>query len=256
VQSVERALMILEVLGATPRGLTLSEIARTISLSKSATLALLRTLAERDFVAQSNAGRGPRYRLGLSLARLGDEVLTQGGLLEPAIPVLERLTRATGRTSRVGVLDNGYVVIIGRVDGPGFIQVQSHVGRREFAHCSALGKALLSRLPDEEIVQIVNRIGLPSRTQTTITGLDALLEDIRRARETGFALDDEEDNVGVFCIGAPVFDYRDACVAAISITDIKIASNGVSIADLAASVLQHAKELSAVLGAPVTSPAL
>lgn len=252
MRSVERALLILELLASTSRGLTLSEIARAIALSKSATLALLRTLAERDFVAHGNAGEGPRYRLGMALARLGDEVLTQSGLLEPALPILERLTAETGRTSRVGVLDNGYVVIIGRINGPGFIQVQSHVGRRELAHCSALGKALLSQLPEAEVVKIVNRIGLPARTQKTITDPDTLLDDIRHARETGFALDDEEDNPGVFCVGAPVFDYRDTCVAAISITDIKVASDGGPLVDLADSVVQHAKELSAVLGAPAS----
>ena len=170
VRSVERALDALDVLGeADANGLRLSEIARSLDTSKSTALAVLRTLAARGFVAELGEGRGRRYRLGLTLARLGDQVLEQIDLLDVALPSLRAMTEETGWTSRLGVLDEDYAVMIGRVDGPGIIRFQSNLARLELPHCSAIGKALLSHLPEESVRTIVARTGLPPRTATTIT---------------------------------------------------------------------------------------
>jgi IclR family acetate operon transcriptional repressor len=251
VQSVERALLAFAALAeAGPGGLTLSEVSRELHVSKSTALSLLRTLTDYDFVSHGGGDSGARYRLGLALARLGDQVLAQTGLLDVSLPVLRRLTEESGRTSRLGVLDDGYVVVVGRIDGPGFIQVQSHVGRRELPHCSALGKAILSRLPEASVREIAARIGLASRTPSTLTDVEALLDELRLARERGYALDNEEDSLGVFCVGAPLLDHRGACVGAISVTDVKLTAGEAPFDGIAAIVLRHAHELSAQLGAP------
>ena len=132
------------------------------------------------------------------------------------------MTGETGWTSRVGVLDGTYAVMVGRVDGPGIIRFQSNLAGRELPHCSAIGKALLSHLPDDGVRTIVARTGLPARTATTITDVDELLRELERVREQGFAVDDEEDSDGVVCVGASVVDHRRACVAAISLTGLKL----------------------------------
>lgn len=249
VQSVDRALTALDYLAdARPEGVTLSDVSRRLGTSKSTALSLLRTLAERGFVAIRDDGDGPRYRLGLALARLGDRVLAQTGLLDVALPVLRTLTEETQRTSRVAVLDDGYVVAIGHVAGPGFIQVQSHLGRRELPHCSALGKAILSQLPEDDVRRIVRRSGLPARTPRTITDFDDFLVELSATRGRGYALDDEEDSVGVFCIGAPVFDHRGACAGAISVTGVRLSSTPDLVTEVAAAVRRHANELSGLLG--------
>jgi IclR family transcriptional regulator, acetate operon repressor len=250
VQSVDRALTMLEALAeAGAGGLTLAEAGRRLGTSKSTALSLLRTLAGRGFVTLLDEGEGPRYRLGLALARLGDQVVAQTGLLEISLPVLRQLTAETGRTSRLGVLDDGYVVIIGRVAGLGFIQVQSHLGRRELPHCSALGKAILSQLPEETVREIANRVGMPRRTPRTITNVNELLAELANSRGCGYAVDDEEDSIGVFCVGAPVLDHRGVCVGAISVTDVRLSSGGDSVPQVAEIVVRHARELSALLGA-------
>jgi IclR family transcriptional regulator, acetate operon repressor len=250
VQSVDRALTMLEALAeAGAEGLTLAEAGRRLGTSKSTALSLLRTLAGRGFVTLLDEGERPRYRLGLALARLGDQVVAQTGLVEISLPVLRQLTAETGRTSRLGVLDDGYVVIIGRVPGPGFIQVQSHLGRRELPHCSALGKAILSQLPEATVREIAARVGMPGRTPRTITNVKRLLVELTDSRQRGYAVDDEEDSVGVFCVGAPVIDHRGACVGAISVTDVRLSSGGDSVPQIAAVVVQRALALSALLGA-------
>jgi IclR family acetate operon transcriptional repressor len=251
VQSVDRALTMLEVLAqAGPDGLTLSEASRRLGTSKSTALSLLRTLAARRFVALLDGGDGPRYRLGLALARLGDQVQAQTDLLEVSLPLLRRLTLETGCTSRLGVLDDGHIVAIGRIAGPGFIQVQGQVGRRELPHCSALGKAIVSQLPEASVREILARTGMPARTPRTITDVDGYLEELARARERGYAVDDEEDSTGVFCAGAPILDHRGACVGAISVSDVRLSSATSSLASIGATVARYARELSDALGSP------
>ena len=250
VRSVERALDVLDALAeADSLGLRLAELARRLDTSKSTVLAVLRTLAAHGYVAELGEGRGRRYRLGLTLARLGDQALGQVDLLEVALPSLQAMTDETGWTSRVGVLDDAYAVILGRVDGPGIIRFQSNLARRELPHCSAIGKALLSHLPEQQVRAIVARTGLPGRTATTITDVDQLLRELESVRTKEFAVDDEEDSEGVCCVGASVFDHRQECVAAISVTGLALTLPPGGIEALGAVVRRYAAEISLELGA-------
>lgn len=255
VRSVERALDVLEVLAeADSHGLRLSELASRLETSKSTVLAVLRTLTARGYVAEIGEGRARRYRLGLTLARLGDLVLGQIDLLDLALPSLRAMTAETGWTSRVGVLDEAFAVIIGRVDGPGIVRFQSNLARRELPHCSAIGKALLSHLPEERVRSIVARTGLPARTATTITDVEHLLRELDGVRAKAFAVDDEEDSEGVFCVGASVFDHNQSCVAAISLTGLKLTLPAGGIDGLGRVVRRYAAEISVKLGAvPATA---
>lgn len=253
VRSVERALDILELLAeAGEDGMRLAELARRLETSKSTALALLRTLTGRGFVAELGTGRGRRYGLGFSLARLGDQVLSQISLLDVALPSLRTMTAETGWTSRVGVLDEGYAVIIGRVDGPGIVRFQSNLARRELPHCSAIGKALLAHLPEERVRAIVKRTGLPRRTATTITDVEHLLRDLENVRARQFAVDDEEDSEGVFCVSAAVYGHRQDCVAAISLTGLKLTLPAGGMEELGKVVRRYAVEVSTGLGAVAT----
>ncbi len=254
VRSVERALELLDALAeADADGLGLAEIARALGISKSTALALLRTLSARGFVAEIGDGRARRYGLGLSLARLGDRVLSQISLLDVALPVLRTMTEETGWTSRVGVLDDAYAVMVGRVDGPGIVRFQSTLAQRELPHCSAIGKALLSHLPEERVRAIVKRTGLPRRTATTITDVDALLADLELVRSREYGVDDEEDNDGVICVGSSVYDHRGACAGAISLTGLKPTLPADGIDGLGQLVRRYAAEISAGLGAVTAS---
>jgi IclR family acetate operon transcriptional repressor len=250
VRSVERALDVLEVLGeADSNGVRLAELARRLDTSKSTVLAVLRTLTARGFVAELGEGRARRYRLGLALARLGDQVLGQFDLLDVALPSLQAMTDETGWTSRVGVLDEAFAVILGRVDGPGIIRFQSNLARRELPHCSAIGKALLSHLAEEDVRAIVARTGLPGRTATTITDVGHLLRELEGVRGKEYAVDDEEDSEGVCCVGSSVFDHRNACVAAISVTGLKLMLPAGGIDAMGQVVRRYAAEISTKLGA-------
>jgi IclR family acetate operon transcriptional repressor len=249
VRSVERALDALDVLvDAGQSGIRLTELAQRLEISKSTALALVRTLASRGFAAEVGSGRARRYTLGLALARLGDQALAQSELHELALPTLREMTDETGWTSRIGILDDGYAVILGRVDGPGVVRFRSNLARRELPHCSAIGKSLLSHLPEPEVRAIVERTGLPSRTPTTITDVGQLLDDLHAVKARGFAVDDEEDSVGVVCVGAAVYDHQRECVAAISLTGLKLNLPPGGVAALGAIVRRCSSEISLRLG--------
>src|ERR1700674_5337977 len=167
-QSLGRALDLLEAIGRHGReGARLSELAREQSLSKAATYAILQTLLAHGFVADLGSGTSRRYRLGLSLARLGDLAIANVALVDAALPVLHELTAELGLTSRVAILDDGYAVVVGRVDAPGAVRFDAALGRRELPHCSAVGKALLAMLPAEQARTILSRGKLPVRTPHT-----------------------------------------------------------------------------------------
>lgn len=249
VKSVDRAVDVLEALSvAGSDGLSVSDVARTLGLSKSAAFSILQTLRSRAFVADSGVGPTRRYRLGMALARLGDQVVSETGLRDVAMPVLRRLTAETGLTSRVAILDDGYAVAIGRVDGLGMIRIAPYLGRRELAHASGVGKAMLAGLSDARVRQIAGLVGLPSRTPNTITEVDDLIRELARVAERGYAVDDEEDTLGVLCLGASVWDFAGNCAGAISVTALKQEIRADSVADLGTTVRRYADELSALLG--------
>jgi IclR family acetate operon transcriptional repressor len=251
VKSVDRAVTALEGLAtAGPDGLTVSEIGKQLGTSKSTAFALMQTLLARGFVADSGEGASRRYRLGMALARLGDRVVSQIALRDVAMPILHELTDATGLTSRLAVMEEAWAVVIGRVDTPGAVRFTSHLGRRELPHSSGVGKALLATLPDRRVRDLVAITGLPHRTDKTLTDPELLLRDLAGARERGYAIDDEEDAEGVFCVGAAFTDHRGQAAGGISVTGLKLDLPAWRIHQLGETVRAHADRISTALGAP------
>jgi len=251
VQSLGRALDLLDLIaGQGTKGARLTDLARNLSISKAATHAMLQTLLSRDFVANVTVGPGRRYRLGLALADLGDQAIKNFSLADIAHPVLRDLTEAVGCTSRVAILNDGYAVVIGQADAPGAVRVDAALGQREMAHSSAVGKALLAALPAAQARAIAARSDLPQRTPHTITDVDALMDELDRVARRGYAIDDEEDSEGVFCVGTCIFDRSGAAAGAISFSSIKHASLASRLDGYIATLVELADRLSAQLGGP------
>jgi IclR family acetate operon transcriptional repressor len=163
VQSVERAFQLLEVLAAAgPDGATLTDLARSIGVSKSTAYAILQTMLGGGFVADVGAGLTRRYRLGMALARLGDVVVSQIALRDVALPVLRDLARETRLTARVAVLDEPYAVVIARADAPdSSVRFAANLGKREHLHSSAVGKAMLAAVGRDAARSILAAAGMP-----------------------------------------------------------------------------------------------
>lgn len=249
VQSLGRALDLVELIANRGKeGARLTDLARQLGMSKAAVYALLQTLLARGFLSDFAEGANRRYRLGLSLARLGDLAVANIALADVAMPELRKLTADLGMTSRLAILDEGYAVVVGRVDAPGSIRFDAALGRRELPHCSAVGKALFAALPQDEAQQILERTALPQRTPRTITTVAGLMKELALTAERGYAIDDEEDTEGVACIGSCVFGRNGQATGAISVTGLKPRDWHSRVGELAGRVQACASAVSRQLG--------
>jgi IclR family acetate operon transcriptional repressor len=158
------------------------------------------------------------------------------------------LSQKSGLTVRIAQNDNGYPIFVERIDGPGTVRFYTSLGLRELPHVSSVGKAILAELPDERIKAIAENSGLEARTSKTITTIPRLMSEIHKVRLLGYAVDDEEDAQGVFCVGAAFFDHSGQCAGGISTTGIKTNQSLESVQKLGELVLKHANQITEVLG--------
>jgi IclR family acetate operon transcriptional repressor len=247
VGSVAKAVRLIDIVAAaSPQGLTISELTRQTGMSKSATYGLARTLLDAGYLHASDPG--PRYSLGIAFVRLGDLAGRRLPLREIAAPVLAQLSRETGLTIRVAAVDEGYPIFVDRVDAVGAVRFHAPLGVRELPHTSAAGKAILAALPESEMERIAQECGLPRRTRKTITELPALRRDLEATRRRGYAVDDEEDFEGVFCVAAAFLDHTNRCAGALSATGIKVDLPGWRVEELGRLVRAKSDELTDLLG--------
>ena len=216
VKSLIKALNIVEHLGTTEGGSTLTEIGAKLRIGKSTVHRLLATLRDHDFVwFDPNSSR---YVLGARILQLSEQLSRHSILIRYGAPILSRLSQATDETCNLGVLDGTQVLYLVMKESSHPLQVSGQVGKRLHAHCTAIGKALLSGLTREEIVQLYGKKqNLAAPTSRSISTLSELCDHIDKVRKTGMAMDNEELYTGVVCLGTPVRNRHDRVVAAISI---------------------------------------
>lgn len=245
VRSVSRAVAILELLAASGNGKTVTEIAREVGGSKSSIFSTLQTLSAHGLVASGGGeGAAHHYRLGLALARLGEAAVDQVSLRNVALPVLSELGVATGLSARLATPDNGFAVVVGRVDSPSAVRFNLHMGQRECPHSSGLGKAIMAELDDDEAERILRHNGMPEHTENTITELPVLLNELAAVRKRGYAIDEEEDAPGVFCVAAAIRDHGGRCAGAVSVTGLKLDLPVSRIHEIGDIVRAHADRIS------------
>lgn len=223
VQSVVRAIDVLEALAAAETALPLSEIASHTGLAAPTAHRLLKTLLSRGYAHQDEAGH---YGLGSSLIRLGQRATPQ--LAKAAQPVLASLEQISEETANLAVLDGDLVAYIAQVPSRHRMRMFTEVGRRVLPHAAGVGKAMLSTLPEAHVRELVSRTGLPRYTPSTLTSETKLLADLRAARRRGFAVDDGEQEVGVRCIAVALPGVHPPAAVSISgpaarVTDAKSA---------------------------------
>lgn len=200
VRALDRGLAVLEAL-AEGRELPLSEIARRVELPFSTTHRLLETLVRRAFVVQSR--ESGLYRIGVRAFEVGSGLM-QDRLYEVAHPQMKALMEEFNETVNLAVLDGKEAVFVRQVEGRHLVRMLAKPGARAALHCTAAGKALLSGLTDDEVVALLGHETLHAYTKNTRTRLPEILEEVRRVRARGFALDQEEREAGVRCAAAPV----------------------------------------------------
>jgi IclR family acetate operon transcriptional repressor len=199
VRSLERAFELLEHLADAGGEMALSELTEASGLPMPTIYRLMRTLVNRGYVRQAPS---KRYALGPRLIRLGESSSRLlGGWARPA---LARLVDDVGETANMALFEGDAVVYVAQVPSRHSMRMFTEVGRRVQAHCTGVGKALLAQLPPEAARALVCRTGLPAHTPHSITDLETLMRELALIRTRGYALDDEEQELGVRCVAVPI----------------------------------------------------
>ena len=215
VPSLERALRILEILADSHRGLTLSNLSTRTGLPKSSVHSLLLTLERTGYLHRSEVTG--RYLFGIKMFSLATSSINRLELKEQALPFLLPLAQETGLTVHMAIPERGTAILIEKIDPPGLIRLATWPGKQMDLHCTGVGKALLAHLPKEEVSKLIRGYGLPQHNSKTLSSAKRLREELAQIREQGYSYDDEEDEIGLRCIGAPVLDHNGVCIAGISI---------------------------------------
>lgn len=245
VTSVERALTILELLAERRGGLTTSEVSRKARIPKSSASYLLRTLVNRGYARRNELGQ---HTLGLRLLSLGGLAMQGMELRDVAMPHLRQVVDRTRLDAHLAILDHGDAVYIERVEGPGFIKMATWVGRRMVPHVTAVGKALMCHLEEDEVRKLFEQHQIKPKKKT-ISSLPQLLVNLRETRLRGYAIDDEESSDRVRCVAAPVLAPNGEVIAAIGISGTVGQISDEQLPRIGAAVRSAAIKLSSQLGA-------
>ena len=213
LQTVERALMILEIIAAQPK--SQKELEEITGFNRSNVRRLVYTLMDNGYIEKDSSGK---FMPGLKVVELSSLRLNQVELKTEAVPFLRELSMSTNQVCHMGTYSHGEVVYIEKIQPVNSISMFSSIGRRLPVYSSSMGKVLLSQFTDDEARKILESVNIHSVTKNTITDIDELIRQVQKARVHGYAVDDEENEENIFCIGAPVFDYRNKIIAAISTT--------------------------------------
>lgn len=244
LQTVERALQLLEILAEHPRGMQPKEIEEVLKLNKVTVHRLLATLENRGFVERI----GNAYVIGLKVVELSSMKLNNVELKIEATPFLRELVSRVGLPVQMAILEGIEAVFIEKIESRNSFRMYSQIGKRIPVYASGVGKVLLLQETDEAIKQKLQGVEFDTFTSKTPKDVDELLEAIRVARKKGYAVDNEEHEKGIFCIAAPIYDYRDKIIAAISVGDNKkqfIKATNTKQIEL---ITQTAREISRRLG--------
>lgn len=217
VPALEKAMAILDLLGGTTGTHTATEIHTTLGLPKASTFMILNVLERHQMVKRT---AGNRYTIGLRAYELGTRYLAGLDIVEVARPHLEELVGRTRLTAHLGVLQGEHLIYADKAESSGMIRFSTFTGMRADIHTSSLGKAIAAHMPESDLRALLAGTELGAYTPNTITSLPDLMAELERIRSQGYAVENEEGELGVRCVGAPIRDDTGSVVAAISVTGV------------------------------------
>lgn len=246
VQSVDRALRIIEFLKNSPRGMGVTELAERLGVSKSTSHRLLMSLYNMDFVRKDSST--DKYLLGLKFIELGEIVSSELDIKEIVHPYLERVTKNVGETSHLAVQNVNHVVYIDKIESVNTLRMFSNIGKKAPIYCTGIGKAILAFLPEEKIDRIINEIEFVKYTKNTITTKSELLEELEWIRENGYAIDNEEHELEIKCAAAPILNYNNEVIAGFSVASPMLRLTDRKFQKIVDEVKAATRDISRILG--------
>lgn len=250
IQSVDRALHLLELIAEAGGQATLSELAERAGLNVSTSHHLLSTLVARGYVSRAGARRG--YFLGSKILQLSTARLRQAGLIDVAAPHLRRLNETTGETVHLATMQGEDLVTLVKLEAHHAARLDAAtLGKSNAAHATATGKAILAWLPEREMLRVLAGKGMSRFTDHTITDVTGLIEELRHVRRNGYAVDREEFQPGVICVGAAVRDHSGGVIGSISISTPAMRADDAHIESMARLLTDATRTLSEEFGGPI-----
>ena len=245
IQSVARAMGILEHFSKR-REMGISEISQCMELSKSTVYGLVNTLTTYGYLEQNLETK--KYRLGMKLFELGSVVEKHLDVRNEARPFCEEISKQYGQTVHLATHYEGEVVYIDKFDMPDFLITYSQVGKRAPMSCTGVGKAMLAYLPWEYSQKHVIETGFALKTPKSIKNEEELKLELETIRNRGYAIDDEEIEIGLRCVAAPVFNHKGEPVAAISLSGMANKMTEEVVEQMSRDVMECAANISSHLG--------
>lgn len=216
IQSLERALTILNKLSEYPDGIPISRLSEHVSLTKSTTHRMLATLASMNYVVKDE--KTDKYKLGLQILFLSRNLLNNSNIVNTAKHYLEKLSQEVNETVHLCIEDHGEVIYIDKIESNQTIRMFSRVGSRAPMYCTGVGKVLLSGMDQDSFEEIISKIEFIPKTPTTITSKEAFREEIEKVKNQGYALDNSENETVLRCIAYPIYDHKGKIIASFSIS--------------------------------------
>lgn len=215
-RAIIRAFQIIEQLCHTRKDKRINELATETSLNKATVYRILQTLRSLGYVEQREDNDS--YYATMKILSVSNELLGGMQLRTLARPAIEKLVDQAKQSAHLSIMDAGSVVIVEKIETDASFRVVSHIGRRSSSHSTSTGKVLLSLMEQEELERFIEKYPLESHTPHTICNKLRLFEELATIRQRGYAVDRQENSIGVSCIAAPIFDYTGLPVAAVSVT--------------------------------------
>ncbi|RBW71121.1 IclR family transcriptional regulator [Bacillus taeanensis] len=247
VQSVDRALEILIILQEYPNGLGVTELSHRLDVSKSTAHRLLMSLYTKGFVKQDK--QNEKYLLGLKLIELGETVSQSLDVRKVASPFLHKLSEETGETVHLVIMEENEIVYIDKIESSATIRMYSKIGKRAPIHCTGVGKAMLAFKSQQEIDNFIKHQTFPAYTEKTITSPQEFKKHLNQIHIQGFAIDDEEHELGIKCAAAPIVNSRGEVIAGVSVSSPIMRMTEERLVDFTNKIVKTAAEISRALGA-------
>lgn len=225
---------------------TLTDITKSSEVEKAAVYRILNTFEARGYVAKDEVTR--QYRPGPNFVGLARAVLDGVDLIQTARPYLVELLSQFGETVNLGTVVDGEVQYLDVLDSRKNLRIARQPGMRDRVHSTALGKAILSTFSESTAEEFLRSIDLEPKTDQTLVEIDVLLEDLARAKKRGYAIDDQENDLGAVCVGAPIVGLPNGAMAAISVSGPAARMTGSVVLRIGEEAANVAKQISSAVG--------
>ncbi len=241
LHTIDRAIAILDMIGASNRPLRLSALSRRMSLHKSTAHRVLKVL-ERSALIQRT--RDNRYYLGLKLYELGTRAIEQIEFRSRFQQLCEQLSAQVGETVYLSVLQQTSVVYLDKFEPQSKLSISSKTGTSRPVYCTSMGKAMLAFQPPDVAEHIISRIRFVPYTQKTLHSREALRQTLEKVRRRGYAIDDQEGEIGLRCVGAPVLNEKNVAIAAVGVSGYASQITAETVGYIAEKLTRCCREIS------------